>query len=338
VRAAMITEAGGVHLDFYFGALAAAEEVASVAVCDPSGDSEPLARRLLGNKLSASYRDARAMLAREKPLLAAVSMAGATSPPLIEAALDAGCHVLAEKPACVRIQDFERLSAKAGARGRFLLLALANRVDPVMLEARQVVREGKIGKVYGVEVHLVADQTRLAAPAYQRSWRAQKALAAGGHLIWLGIHWLDLAAFVTGSPVQSVAAFTANVGGQPLDVEDSAAVTMRFANGALGTLTSGYYLDKGYDSELQVWGSQGWLLVRKHTDVPLQWYAGGQVHRFDSRLQPSGSVYTEFVRAVVRACAGLQPPPLSSDESLAALNTVFACYRAAESGQTQRVA
>ena len=338
MRAVMITEPGGLHLDMYFAALAAATEIESVAVCDAGGGSEALARRILGPKLSGFHRDLRPMLAKEKPLLAAISMEGVTSPPVIDAALDAGCHVLAEKPACVRLEDFERLAAKARARNRYLVLALANRVDPVMIEARRLLRDGEIGKVYGVEVRFVADQTRLTQPAYHKSWRAQKARAAGGHLMWLGIHWLDLAAFVTGSPVQSVAAFTANVGGQPLDVEDSAAVAMRFANGTLGTLTSGYYLDKGYDSELKVWGANGWLLIQKHRDVPLQWYSNGRMHRLDSTVKPSGDVYAGFLRGVARACLGLQPPPLTTDESVAALKTVFACYRAAESGRSERVA
>ena len=49
------------------------------------------------------------------------------------------------------------------------------------------------GKIFGVEMHMVADQTRLTRPGYGERWEASKARAGGGHLIWLGIHWLDLA-------------------------------------------------------------------------------------------------------------------------------------------------
>ena len=45
---------------------------------------------------------------------------------------------------------------------------------------------------------------------------------------------------------------SANVGGQPIDTEDSAVVALRFDNGMLGTLTSGYYLDRGYHSLLKI--------------------------------------------------------------------------------------
>jgi predicted dehydrogenase len=219
------------------------------------------------------------------------------------------------------------------------MLALANRLDPAVQEARRLISAGQIGKMYGLETHLIADQTRLTRPAYQRSWFAHKARAGGGHLIWLGIHWLDLAMHLTGSRLREVAGFTGVVGGQPLDVEDSAAVVMKFDNGVFGTLTSGYYLDRGYHSHIKIWGSQGRLHVQKHSDLPLQWYstkeANPQVRRLPATQAPSG--YGPFVRATVRASAGLEDPPLTADDSLYALRTVFACYRAADTGKTQIV-
>ncbi len=341
IKAAMITGAGGAHLNQYFESLARAEEVASVCLCDPSGESNALARKLIGAKLTNSYPDTGSLFRKEKPDLAVISMEAVTSPPAIDAALEAGCHVLAEKPGCVRVEDFEKLNRKAKAQSRQLLLALANRVDPVVVEARRIFQEGKIGKLYGVELHLIADQTRLARPGYGKDWKAQKARAGGGHLIWLGIHWLDLAVFVTGSPVRAVTGFTANAGGQPFDVEDSAVAAIQFGNGSLGTLISGYYLDKGYHSHLKVWGSQGWLEVQKHTEVPLEWYStldpNPQVQRWEKPKGETGDAYQVFIRAVARACAGLEPFPLTGDESLAVLKAVFACYRAAETGKTQRI-
>jgi predicted dehydrogenase len=199
----------------------------------------------------------------------------------------------------------------------------------------RIVQGGHIGKVYGVELHIVADQTRLTRPAYHKTWVAQKSRAGGGHLIWLGIHWLDLAMFVTKSRIREVAGFTANVGGQPIDTEDSAVVAMRFDNGTLGTITSGYYLDKSYHSMLKFWGSHGWVEMRKHTGHGLEWYSTKEskpvVHRVNKDNEPTG--YATFIQAVVRAVAGLQAPPLTTSDSLEALKVVFAAYRAAETGR-----
>src|SRR5207248_6975460 len=140
----------------------------------------------------------------------------------------AGCHVFAEKPSCVRAEDFEPLVRKAQRKHRHLMLALANRLHPCVAEARRLLRDGRLGKVYGAEVHLVADQTRLTRESYRKEWFCSKARAGGGHLIWLGIHWLDLALYLTGLKVEQVTGFTGVVGGQPLDVEDSAALALRF--------------------------------------------------------------------------------------------------------------
>jgi len=339
ISVGVITNADGAHLGSYFAALAESETVGSVALSDPSGAMIADARKALGEKLTGTYSSPEAMLEKEKPVMALVTMEARLAPPAIDAALSAGCHVMAEKPSCVRIEDFEKLTEQANASGRHLMLALANRLNPEVQAARRLMQEGKIGDIYGVELHLVADQTRLTRPSYHDRWFASKERAGGGHLIWLGIHWLDLATYLTGSRIVEVAGFTGNVGGQPIDVEDTAVVALRFDNGSFGTATSGYYLDKGYHSHIKIWGAKGWLQIEKHGGLPLQWYSQTEtepeIHRVESFEGPSG--YTPFVEACARASAGIAPPPLSADESLLALKTVFATYRAAETGRTQSV-
>ena len=336
IRVGVITHAGGAHLDAYFSALASADEVAAVSLSDPGGRNVADARDALGAKLSAVYDEPASLVQEERPSMALVSMEAALAPPAIEVALEAGCHVMAEKPACVRIEDFERLHDLARTNGLHLMLALANRLNPEVREARRLLSEGMMGKIYGVEAHLIADQTRLTRPAYHESWYAKKARGGGGHLIWLGIHWLDLATFLTDSDVVEVAAFTSVVGGQPLDVEDSAAIAMKFSNGTLGTMTSGYYLDRGIPFATSTfWGSHGWLEIRKARRstallVQPQGAESPSIHRIDEFPGPSG--YTPFVKACVRASAGLEEPPLTADDSLRALKTVFGCYQGRRNG------
>ena len=66
--------------------------------------------------------------------------------------------------------DFEALTRKAQGKHRHLMLALANRVHAPVREARRLIRTGKLGKIYGVEIHLVADQTRLKSEDYRKAW------------------------------------------------------------------------------------------------------------------------------------------------------------------------
>lgn len=340
ISVGVITNAEGAHLGAYFEALAKSEEVEAVYLADPSGSTVPQATKVLGEKLKGSFPETAAMLREAKPVMALVTLEAALGPPAIDAALEAGCHVFAEKPACVRAEDFAPLVQKADSKHLHLMLALANRINPPVLEARRLMRAGMFGKVYGVEMHIVADQTRLKAPQYHKSWFASKQRAGGGHLIWLGIHWLDLAGYITGLTVRDVTGLTAIVGGQPIDVEDSAAIVMRFDNGSLGTLTSGYYLDKGYHTHIKIWCEHGWLELPGLENGVLEYYSTKAGHESKiERFEPpkGGGGYTPFVRAAVRACAGLGEPPITGEESLRALKTIFACYKASETGQRQTV-
>ena len=255
IKVGVLTHGGGAHVGAYLEALAASKECGEVVFADPDKRWEAAARSTLGEKLTRTYTSHDQLLARESPELAVVTMEAKLAPPVIDRALDAQCHVFAEKPSCVRVEDFAPLVEKADRQHRYLMLALANRTNPEITEAKRLIAAGEIGKLYGVEIHLVADQTRLTRQSFRDSWMCQKARAGGGHLIWLGIHWLDLAMYVTDSEITDVAAFTANVGGQPIDIEDSATAALRFNNGTLGTVTSGYYLDKGYHSNIKIWGA-----------------------------------------------------------------------------------
>src|SRR5262245_20316566 len=340
IKVGVITQAEGAHLPDYFGSLAKIEEAEAVALADPSGKSVEAARKALGDKLKDVYKDPAELLKRFEPHMVVVSLEAIKAPPVIEVALEAGCHVFAEKPSCTRATDFEKLTKLAQQKHRHLMLAMANRSHAPVREARRLIRTGKLGKVYGVEVHLVTDQTRLKSEEYRKSWLCSKARAGGGQLIWVGIHWLDLVLFITGLRIKQVAGFAGLVGGQPIDIEDSAALSLRFDNGSFGTMTSGYYLDKGYHSHVQVWGEHGWLRLAAVEELPLEWYSTKdvkepKVERFEYPRGERG--YLAFLKAAVRAAAGLGEPPITGDEGLHVLRTIFAFYESARTGRVGAV-
>jgi predicted dehydrogenase len=340
IKVGIITQPDGAHLPDYFGSLAKIDEAESVALSDPSGKTEAAARTALGDKLKAVFKSPADLLKRFEPQLTVVSLEAVLAPPAIRAALDAGCHVFAEKPSCTRAEDFEKLTQLAERKHRHLMMAFANRSHAPIREARRLIRDGKLGKLYGVELHLVTDQTRLKSEEYRKGWLCQKARAGGGQLIWVGIHWLDLVLHVTGLRIKQVAGFAGNVGGQPIDIEDSAAVTFRFDNGSFGTMTSGYYLDKGYHSHVKVWGEHGWLRLAAVEELPMEWYSSKDVK--DAKVQQFAYAkgqrgYEAFLRSSVRAAAGLGEPPITGEEALHVLRSIFAFYEASKTGRTQTV-
>jgi len=335
---AVITQSGGAHLTAYFRALADSPAVAAVVVVDRDGASFEEARGILGAKLRVAGKDPAAILAAERPGMALVSMEARLAPEMIRLALESGCHVLAEKPACLTVDEIALPVRAAGDRGLLFMLALANRLNPEVVEAKRRIDAGEVGRVVGVEMHLVQDRTRLTRPAYQTSWFADRTRSAGGHLAWLGIHWLDLAMHLTGNAIEEVAGFTANVGGEPVAIEDSAVLAFRFAGGSLGTLTSAYWLDTGHQSHLRIWGTRGWLAIDDSGGMQFRVHAdGGSPAGEPVRTAAAHDAYGAFVHAAVVAAAGGGPAPIDGVASLRVLETVFAAYAAAESGRSVRL-
>ncbi len=338
IRVGLITSGEGAHLSAYLPALAKIEECSAVAVADPSKSVIGDARAALGSKLAESHADPREMLKKFKPQMVLVSLPANESPAAIALALEHGAHVMAEKPACTSVKEFAPLVKMAESKHLHLMLALANRIHAPVRFAQQLIAEGKLGKLYAMEVHIMADQTRLTKPAYHDTWFAKKERAGGGFLTWLAIHWLDAALLIAGKKVERVAGFAGVVGGQPLNVEDAVAMSMQLEGGMLGTLTAGYLLEKGYQSHLQIWGSDGWLRVAAIEEEPLEWYSrkvGPEVRKF---VYPAGGRgYDPWVKRCVRAAADLEDPPITPRECLNVLETIFAMYRAAETGTTQTV-
>ena len=340
IPVAVVTNADGTHLDFWLPSLAEIEEVDSVAYVDPSGATVAQARKALGKKLRDVYKNAADMYRKYRPEMAVISLEPRLCPAAIDAALDASCHVLSEKPGCVRVEDFAPLVKKAQGKHRNLGLVLANRTHAPVQEARRLIQKGALGRIYGVEIHVVADQTRLANKEYRATWQCIRQRGGGGHLAWFGIMWLDLAMYITGLRVEAVSGFTGVVGGQPIDVEDAAVMTMKFNQRCFGTMTSAYYLDRGVQSHIQIWGEHGWMKLATVEEQPLLYYTTRDVK--EPRVQEftyprGGRGYTPFLRAAVRAAAGMGEPPMNGDECLNLLKAVYGLYEAARTERTQRL-
>lgn len=337
MKVAILTHTVGAHMSAYFSALAAAKDCSEVVLADPDDRWKDAAADALKGKPLRTYRSHEELLAAESPKLCLVSMEAASAPPVIEDALNFGAHVFSEKPGCVSVKQFQSLANLADSKHLHLMLAFANRSNPETIAARRMIRRGQIGDIYSIDMHIVADQTRLTRPDYHTSWFADSLRSGGGHLIWLGIHWLDLAMHLTETVITQATGEVTNIGGQPVSVEDSAVATLRFSNGMLGTLNSGYYLNAGYHTQIRIWGSKGWINLDSTGAPKLVWYeASGpkakETQTFSDPTEPRG--YSPFVSRAVTAIARDLPPPITTQESLNALQAVFSIYESATSGQS----
>lgn len=342
IKVGVITEPTGTHLNAYFKSLGICSGIRQVAIAGTRGQKLDEAKELLGarGRDARIFFDYREMLKRTRPEMVLVSVEAHHAPERIQAALEAGCHVLTEKPPCTRFEDFARLCQMASSKQLHLMVALATRLNPLAVKARELVQAGTIGKLYGTTMTWIADQTRLKKPTYHQSWLASKEKAGGGKLIFHGIHYLDLIEYIAKDRIQEVCGFVRNVGGQPIAVEDAAVVALQFKSGMLGTLNTGYYLDKEYNNFISIWGSQGWVRFDLPSKTPLTWYSTllGATKEIQSySIGRESDVYGLMMQNAINASRGLEKPFMTPAESLQVMKVVFGVYRSAETGTTQRV-
>jgi len=168
---------------------------------------------------------------------AAVDAVLVTTPPaqhleLTLAALQAGKHVIVEKPAFLHSNDAEQVAAAAAAAGRQVLVAENYAYKPLTRTLCRLLHAGEIGATRLV---------RLSALKYQATpdWRGSPALAGGGALFEGGVHWVNLLGWLGGEIVAvhgyEPGGAEGRTGGRA-DLERTMVVVVRYANGAVGTL------------------------------------------------------------------------------------------------------
>ena len=213
ISAGVLTEAtGGGHLRQFLQGFASSHGVARVAVSDPTGKKFDQAKAILDDRLEGLYRSHQEMLQKARPKLVVVALEGHHSPPAIRMALEAGSHVITEKPGCARLENFEPLAPLAQTQNRELMLAMHTRMSQAIQKARELIRKGYLGKPYSATMDWIADQTRLTRPEFHSLWVASKAKAGGGKLIYHGIHYLDVLQYLTGDRIDRISALCENVG------------------------------------------------------------------------------------------------------------------------------
>lgn len=264
-----------------------------------------------------------------------------------------GHHLMIEKPAGLNAAEIVALQQRAKAADRVASVLYPRRLHPCTIAARQWVAGGGIGSLLTMEGRFLATQVRFRDPS---SWLFRRSLAGGGILLWLGCHMLDLLHHVSGDEIVEVGARFAIRSGEQIEVEDCAALSLRFASGTVGTFHAGYtlafsgsgYLNRtGYDSYLGFNGRAGrvvWpdlnpkLYVESAPATP-----GAPAGREETFALPESSAYggtfgETFLRQFIAATQGRGAPPTQLADALRTARVIEAAEESARSGRFVSVA
>lgn len=290
----------------------------------------------LGLPLDRVYDDFASMAAAESARADGIEVVAIVTPnhmhaPAATAFLEAGIHVICDKPLTTDLESARALKALAAKSGRIFAVTHNYTGYPMVRQAREMVANGDLGDIRVVQVQYAQDwlSERLEDSGQkQAAWRVDPAKAgAGGCIGDIGTHAYNLADFITGIPVAALCAeLTTFVKGRRLD--DNVQIMLRYANGARGFLWASQ-VAPGNENNLaiKIYGTKGGLEWRQEHPNQLFWSPLNEPTRIIARATgaagpaaarvtrtPSGhpegylegfaNIYAEVARAIRAARTG----------------------------------
>jgi predicted dehydrogenase len=249
-----------------------------------------------------SYPDFRVMAQAEAKRPDGIEAVAIVTPnhmhaPVAEAFLDAGIHIICDKPLTATLAEARRLRDKARASKLIFAVTYNYTGYPLVRHARAMVRDGELGAIRIVQVEYPQDWLSgplEASGQKQAEWRTDPARSgAGGCIGDIGTHAFQLAQFVTGmTPERILAEVTTFVPGRRLD--DNVQILLRYAGGARGALWASQ-VAPGNDNglRLRVFGEKGGLDWRQDEPNRLTWSPLGEaprlIHRGTGAMNADGA-------------------------------------------------
>lgn len=177
----------------YWNELAQEDRVELVGVCDVvEGRAESVRRQFDAQK---AYVDARTMLKDDQFDIIDICTQNRLHAPQSIAALNAGAHVLVEKPMALNVKQCQDMIAAAQRNDRKLMVAQHMRFEAAHEKLKDVVDRGELGQIYAADAHWMR---RRGIPGWGRFHIKKESL--GGPLIDIGVHMMDLCVWLMGSP------------------------------------------------------------------------------------------------------------------------------------------
>jgi predicted dehydrogenase len=203
------------------------------------------------------FLDAETMLAQTRPDVSVIITPHPCHAEQTIASLEAGAHVLVEKPIAAQVQEADAMVAAAQRTGRLLAVNFQQRLRPEVIAARALIASGQLGQIQNADIKMTWTRTAI----YYRSstWRGTWNGEGGGVLLNQAPHELDLLCYLLGMPMR-VMAWTRNLI-HPIETEDTIQAVLEWDNGALGSVHIST-AEAGQPQRFEIIGTGGRLALR----------------------------------------------------------------------------
>lgn len=291
-----------------------------------------------------AYESLDAMLADPKlDIVTICTPSGAHMSPAVSAAR-AGKHVIIEKPLEITLERCDAIIEACKASGVVCSTIFPSRFHKSSQVLRTAVEDKKFGQLALANAYVKWYRTQ----EYYDSgaWRGTWNLDGGGALMNQAIHSVDLLSWLMGDVV-SITAHTATLAHERIEVEDVAVATLRFANGALGTLEASTAAFPGYLKKIELYGSKG-SAVLEEEDIKVWDFAdptpadNAMLEAMKGTTETGGGAadpaaighhgHTEHFLDTIRAIETKTSPLIDGESGRKSVEIILAVYKAAETG------
>ncbi|MBB3236757.1 Gfo/Idh/MocA family protein [Phyllobacterium endophyticum] len=252
--------------------------------------------------------------------------------PCAIAALNAGKHVLGEKPMATSLDEAKAMVALAHEKGLTLAINHHLRGMNSHRKLRDLVESGALGELVAVRAMF-----GVLLPQANRGWRTESAVAGAGVFFDLTVHDADSLHFILGEKFKRVATFTSNNGVSAEGIEDGVAIVAQTASGLTVQITESFAVEHAKTS-LELHGTTASVFAE---GVLLQSPGGKlelsiQGERQEIKIEHENA-YPRVIAAFATAAQGKGRPLVSGEDGLASLQFAIAARQAAETHQVVEI-
>lgn len=313
-----------------------------VAVCDVvKGNAEDKILKFdLDAKKVRVYTDYKELLEREKPELVAIATESGKHAAIALDCINAGCHVIIEKPIALSIADADAIIKAGKEKGVLVCANHQNRFNKSIQEIRKAIEKNRFGKLlYGTaHIRWARNHEYYDRAAWRGTWEQD-----GGALMNQCIHDIDLLRWMMGDEIDTVYGMTDRLIHPYIEAEDLGLAVVKFKNGSYGTIegTTNVY-PKNLEETLYIFGEKGTVKAGgEAVNIIEEWkfsdYFGDEekVKKECSENPPNvyGFGHTKLYKNVINAIEGKEELVVDGEAGKRALELVLAIYKSAAEGR-----
>ncbi|WP_394218160.1 Gfo/Idh/MocA family protein [Halobacillus trueperi] len=311
------------------------ENVEVKAVCDIVEERAREVAQLHGATLYTDYEE---LLKKEEVDAVSVCLPNYLHAPVSIAALNAGAHVLCEKPMATSKEEAEEMIQAAEKNGKKLMIAHNQRFVPSHVKAKELIESGSIGKVYSFRTAFGHGGPEGWSAEGENSWFFKKDQAFIGAMGDLGVHKADLLRYILGEEFVDVAGFVENNAKKDITVDDNAVCILRSQSGVVGTMAASWAYNPNEDNSTVIYGEKGTLrleddpeysLIAQYTNGDIVNYQLGKIQSNEEGGQSNSHVIDHFVDSIVNDTE----PLITGEEGMKSLEVILGALRSGETRQ-----